>query len=532
MANISAELAAIQSAIYGRDVRGSIHNAIRVINDECEKIFLTGTTDPTGNADFSKLLYLNTNTWDLFVSSDTTPYTWNLVGNIEGNAITSITGPDPDPDDPLRDIYTINFSKIPDVEFAVENGKGIVSIVKTQVAGLVDTYTITYTDGTTQDYDVTNGKGIVSIVKTQVAGLVDTYTITYIDGTTQDYDVNNGKGIVSITGPDTNVLTDTYTITYNDGTTQTYDVKNGKGITSINGPVSSGLVDMYTIVYNDGSTQNYTITNGKDGNTVLRGTEVTGVSTLDVGFTLNRKCQTGDTYINNNTGNVYECRQGAEANVQSLWKFSFAMTGGGGAQWLYDLTDVNDATVMNPQPGYILQYDANVGEWVGAYGGSGHNMRPVPDASKPSGLKLTEDDVVAYVKSKFPQTEESNQEVASIFSIAHWSNVKRIRLLYTGTIGHTGIGIWKDGPIVAADEEGWWENDAFKMLDTMSPTVDGYDIDFDIKFDPGNGEPITLGGYIIDTTTGKMCIRFANYVADPARAKVAVDITITRTNVG
>lgn len=497
MANISNELALIQSAILGREVRGSIHNAIRVINDECEKIFIIGTADPTGNADFSKLLYLNTNTWDLFVSGDTEPYTWTLAGNIAGNSITSISGPDPDPDDPLRDIYTIHFSKASDVEFAVENGKGISSIVKTQVAGLVDTYTITYTDGTTQDYDVANGKGIASIAKTQVAGLVDTYTITYTDGTTQDYDVTNGKGI-----------------------------------TSINGPVSSGLLDMYTIVYNDGSTQNYTITNGKDGNTVLRGTEVTGTATSDTGFTLNRKCQTGDTYINNTTGNVYECRQGAEANVQSLWKFSFAMTGGGGAQFLYDLTDVNDATVMNPQPGYILQYDANVGEWVGAFGGSGHNMRPIPDATKPSGQKLTEDDVVAYVQSKFPQTEESNQEVASIFSIAHWSNLKRIRLLYSGTIGHTGIGTWKDGPVTAADESDWWENSAFTMLDTLAPTVDGYDIDFEIKFDPGNGEPITLGGYIIDTTTGKMCIKFANYVADPSRAKVAVDITMTRTNVG
>lgn len=39
-----------------------------------------------------------------------------------------------------------------------ENGKGIVSIEKTNTEGLIDTYTITYTDGTTSTYEVTNGK--------------------------------------------------------------------------------------------------------------------------------------------------------------------------------------------------------------------------------------------------------------------------------------------------------------------------------------------------------------------------------------
>ena len=495
MANISNELALIQSAILGREVRGSIHNAIRVINDECEKIFLTGTTDPTGNADFSKLLYLNTNTWDLFVSSDTTPYTWNLVGNIEGNAITSIDGPDPDPDDPLRDIYTIHFSKIPDVEFAVENGKGIVSIVKTQVAGLVDTYTITYTDGTTQTYDV-----------------------------------NNGKGIVSITGPDTNVLTDTYTITYNDGTTQTYDVKNGKGIVNITGPVSSGLVDTYTITYNDGTTQDYTVTNGRDGNTVHRGSEVTGGDIRPTQFTLTEKCQTGDTYINT-SGEVYECTQGAAAGAQSLWKYSFSISGGGGGggvEFLYELTDVDASSTRTPQPNQILQYDAELQQWAARNGGNGHSMKPEPTQAAPY---LTEAQVVQYVISKL--TTPLNDEVASIFSIGHWTNVKRIRVIYDGVIGHTGIGTWKDGEIdPSTDESDWWANSNFTLLDNSSPSVDGYDVDFSIKLDPGNGEVITLGGYIIDTTTGKMCIRFANYVIDPSTARIAVDITFTRTDVG
>lgn len=486
MANISAELAAIMAAIYGRDVRGSIHDAIDTINKVSERIFVTGSADPTGNALYSKLLYLNTTSWDLFQSADTSPYTWSKIGNIEGNSITSITGP--------------------------------------VTVGLVDTYTINFSKLSPVSFDVTNGRGIVSLTGPSTVGLTDTYTFTYNDGTTETIDINNGKGISSITGPTKVGLVDTYTINYNDGTSQTYDVSNGKGISAINGPVSSGLLDMYTIVYNDGTTQNYTVTNGKDGNTVLRGTEVTGTATSDTGFTLSKKCQTGDTYINNTTGNVYECRQGADAYVQSLWKFSFAMTGGGGAQFLFDLTDVNYATVVAPQPGQILQYDGSVGEWVAAYGGSGHDLKPTP------GLTLTEDNVVAYIKGKV--NDSTNNEVTSIYSIAHWSNVKRIRLLYNDTIGHTGIGTWKDGPITAADETDWWENNVFKLLDTLDPAVDGYDTDVSIKFDPGNGEIVSLGGYMIDTTTGKMCIRFANYLADPSNAKIAVDVTFTRTNVG
>lgn len=90
-----------------------------------------------------------------------------------------------------------------------EDGRGIVSILKTATQGNVDTYTITYTDNTTSTFDVTNGldgqdgaagqdgedgRGIVSIIKTATVGLVDTYTITYTDNTTSTFEVTNGSG--------------------------------------------------------------------------------------------------------------------------------------------------------------------------------------------------------------------------------------------------------------------------------------------------------------------------------------------------
>ena len=419
MANISVELAAIMSAIYGRDVRGSIHDAIYTINDECEKIFLTGATDPTGNADYSKLLYLNETTWDLFKSGDTSPYTWTKIGNIDGNAITDITGPVTDPSTPLVDTYTINFSKAPSITF-----------------------------------DVTNGRGITSITKTG----------------------------------------------------------------------SVGLVDGYTIAYNDGTSSGFFVTNGKDGNTVIRGNEVTGTATAPTQFTLTVDCQTGDTYINT-SGNVYTCTSGADAGDNSLWKFDFAMTGGGGAQYLDDLTDVDTSGAV---PNNLLGFDG--AEWKPVAGGNGHTMSPQPT---PPATAINEDDVVRDFRTK--ASVPANNEVASIFSIANWSNLKRIRVICPAAsmVGaHTGIGTWDD----VTNEADWWYNAAFRYLDpTYKATVrnpNGYDVDFNIKFDPAGGETPMLGGYRIDTTTGKVCLRFANYLIDPTLVKIAIDITFTRTDVG
>jgi hypothetical protein len=86
----------------------------------------------------------------------------------------------------------------------------ISSIVKTWTVWLVDTYTITYTDSSTSTFSVTNwqngtdgtngtdgvdwedGRWIVSILKTNTVWVTDTYTITYTDSTTSTFNVTNG----------------------------------------------------------------------------------------------------------------------------------------------------------------------------------------------------------------------------------------------------------------------------------------------------------------------------------------------------
>lgn len=486
MANISTELAAIQSAILGRDVRGSIHDAIFTINEVSEHYIDTGTADPTATPLYSGLKYINSNTWDVFESSASgTSFVWTKIGNIAGNSITSITGPEPHATDPLIDVYTINFSKASPITF----------------------------------------------------------------------EVANGRGIVRIDGPTTVGLIDTYTIVYNDGTSDTFDVTNGKGISSITGPTTSGLVDTYTINYNDGTSNTFDVTNGKDGNTVIRGNEVTGTATAPTQFTLTTDCQTGDTYINL-SGNVYTCTSGAVANDPSLWKYDFTMAGGSGSQFLNDLSDVDadptsltggeilkyddtdnewkavqgieglddlddvDADPTSLVGGEILQYDNTTGEWKAAFGGSGHTLKPTP------GVSATEAAVVTAVNS----ATNSNNEVTSLYGIQRWSNLKRTRVVSpAGAIGHYGIGEWQDfiaGTAPTAVQEsgwGWWYNDAFKI-------PDGYNVDLDFLYDNSTGEPIMRGGYILDTTNGYLCIKFANYVVDIANAKVAVDITITRND--
>lgn len=98
----------------------------------------------------------------------------------------------------------------PEIFIAGEDGRGIVSIVKTATSGLVDTYTITYTDNTTSTFNVTNGEngingqdgadgvGIASIAKTGTQGLIDTYTITMTNGTTYTYQVTNGSDATQV----------------------------------------------------------------------------------------------------------------------------------------------------------------------------------------------------------------------------------------------------------------------------------------------------------------------------------------------
>lgn len=93
MADISTELQAIMDAIYGEDVRGSIHDAIDLINKVGEVQLTLGTAVTSASSSvtgfYKDSVYYNTQTYDVWKCTGTA---WSLQGNVKG--ATGATGAD------------------------------------------------------------------------------------------------------------------------------------------------------------------------------------------------------------------------------------------------------------------------------------------------------------------------------------------------------------------------------------------------------------------------------------------------------
>ena len=168
MANISSYLAAIMAAVYGQDVRSSIHDAIEIINDVSEVVLTTGTAVSSATSSstgfYDNSLYLNTSTMEL----------WKCVGTNSWTSQGVLKGSD---------------------------GRSIVSISKTGTSGLVDTYTITYDSGSPDTFTVTNGAdgangadGSVWYKGTAITGTGS--GITGFPGNKDDFYLNSSDGYV------------------------------------------------------------------------------------------------------------------------------------------------------------------------------------------------------------------------------------------------------------------------------------------------------------------------------------------------
>ena len=206
-------------------------------------------------------------------------------------------------------------------------------------------------------------------------------------------------------------------------------------------------------------------------------------------------------------------------------------------------------------------------------GGGGHQILPDPKSIVTP--TPTEDLVVTYTKAATP----TSQNIASLYGMQMWSNDKTVRRIQDGSqvstlITSSGIGTWDDEPEVVQatpvgtedpSDEGWYEY-TYDTTDPSNPIITGYqpttdvtvtagktyfesvpdesdwwydnvfhipdnkdDIAVSIKFDP-TGDTVVLGGYILDTTTGRICIKFGNSV-EVTTCRVGVDITYTRTEV-
>ena len=88
MADISQYLQDILDAVYGEDVRNSIHDAIEIINDVSEVVLSTGTAVTSASSSstgfYTDSLYLNTNTYELWKCIGTD--SWQSLGILKGDA--------------------------------------------------------------------------------------------------------------------------------------------------------------------------------------------------------------------------------------------------------------------------------------------------------------------------------------------------------------------------------------------------------------------------------------------------------------
>lgn len=223
--------------------------------------------------------------------------------------------------------------------------------------------------------------------------------------------------------------------------------------------------------------------------------------------------------------------------------------------------------------------------WVDSYdngtlkrsmaGGGGHEILPTIDPAE-SDYPPNENKVVRDVNS----ATASSDKINSLYGTQMWSNEFTKRFIVEGTSGQiesSGIGTFpedEDADVVQVtpvgtenpstegwyeidftnnppiyiqstdvtvdmdkkyfsqiiDEQDWLPLDILKTINETNPVsgLDSDNLSLSLKFDPATKEPIVLGGYIIDTDTGNICIKFGNSIEDTEHARVAIDITYTR----
>ena len=209
MADISQYLQAIMSAVYGEDVRGSIHDAIEIINDVSEVVLTLGTAVTSASSPttgfYKDSVYLNTDTGDMWVCTGSgwtnkgntkgaqgTPgaSATIAVGTVTGGATASVTNVGTE-NDAIFDFVLPKGDKGDTGDSLTANSSHsgtntTVNILNASTSALVNSFQVP--DGAQGP----SGNGIASVVKVGTSGLIDTYQINFTDGTTFTYQVTNG----------------------------------------------------------------------------------------------------------------------------------------------------------------------------------------------------------------------------------------------------------------------------------------------------------------------------------------------------
>ena len=346
MADISSYLADIMAAVYGEDVRGSIHDAIEIINDVSEVVLTTGTavTEPTSSSTgfYDDSLYLNTSTMELWKCVGTN--LWQSQGVLKGDPGAA--------------------------------GVGISSIDLTSSVGLVDTYTITYTDSTTTTFTVTNGQD-----GTDGEDGNKWYRGAAISGKDPNPTVFSGSGI-TLANPNDFYLNPTEGAVYH-------------CVTGGNASTATWSYDFTMTGGGGGGTSNYNDLTNKpqiagttlSGNKSLSDLGIQGALTagngIDItGSTISADMGTTGTTVaaGNHTHSASISTSSGTSDVDMAANTKYALTMGGNSvifktppnpsvpDELSDLT--GDVSISTPQQNQILQYNGS--KWANA------NMPTIP----------------------------------------------------------------------------------------------------------------------------------------------------------
>lgn len=231
----------------------------------------------------------------------------------------------------------------------------------------------------------------------------------------------------------------------------------------------------------------------------------------------------GDSIVQIEAGNNVTISADDTANPKKL-VINSTGGGGGGASKLDDLSDVT-ITGTPSQGETLIANSSGIFENQPMPQG-GHTMLPDPTSSP------TPDEaaVVSAINTAISVDGGANDDVPSLFGVGKWSNTISKTYVVQGSskVGTSGIGTWPADP----DNPTSAEKATWVTVPLLVGCASNTGLDIKLTFDPTTvSVPIVLGGYIIDDSDGKMCIKFGNEIpsADTATAKIGIELIIKRT---
>lgn len=391
MANIAEYLNKIQTAVYGEEVRGSIYNAIDLINKVGEVTLtlgtaITSTSSPTSGY-YDKSVYINTNTWDIWRCTGSS---WTNLGNLLGSSIASVknTGKKADTND-LVDIYHIYTDNNADIgSFEVINGADI----RAYKSGNSASFNLYYPDGKVGMVTINDGAKITvgtAVTSTNSSVYNQFNKDLYINSSTWDLwqctastgsgygnawtkigNIKGAQGIQGIRGFDftglvlksTSGLVKTYDVMSSDGTTTgTIDISDGVqgvkgdrgyGFAGLELYSESGLDKVYNVKASDGAiTGTVTITNGAKGDKGDKGNQGDSIASVDLKTKINRDATYNVVLDNGSVAGSFTVSDGA-TGAQGPQGVSPTVSGSkDGKVTIITITDVNGDHVYEIRDG-------------------------------------------------------------------------------------------------------------------------------------------------------------------------------------